>query len=121
MKTLTIFIIAGFFAGFINGFFGTGGGIVIVALLTFFALPPDKVFASSNFTILLLSGVSLYFYIKNGTLNAELIPKFFKGAFFPALVGGATGGILLKKAKGSFLQKLFSLLVIIGGIGRIFK
>jgi uncharacterized membrane protein YfcA len=105
----------------VNGFFGTGGGIVIVALLTFYSLAPEKVFASSNFTILLLSVVSLYFYLKNGTLHSELLPYFFKKSFLPALVGGAVGGILLKRIKGSFLQKLFSVFVIIAGIGRIFK
>ncbi len=121
MKTLFVYISAGLFAGFVNGLFGTGGGIVIVALFTAYALPPEKVFASSNLTIMLLSLVSLFFYLKNGTLTVGLMPYFFKYSFIPALLGGAVGSLLLSKVKGSFLQKLFSLLVIVGGVGRIFK
>lgn len=121
MKTLIIYLSAGLLAGFVNGLFGTGGGIVIVALFTAYALPPEKIFASSNFTVMLLSLVSLFFYLKNGTLASGLMPYFFKHSFAPALLGGAVGSILLSKVRGSFLQKLFSLLVIIGGVGRIFK
>lgn len=121
MKTFTKFILIGFLAGFVNGLFGTGGGILIVFVLTLFKTPSDKTFATSNFTVLLLSLVSLFLYIKNGTVTGEIALYFFETAFLSALLGGAVGSLLLSKLSSGILNKLFSFLVIVGGIGRIFK
>lgn len=120
MKTLYLFLITGFFAGFINGLAGTGGGVLLVFLLSYLSTPADKTFATTNMTILIFSLLSLFLYVKNGTLTSELLPHFFSTAFLPAVAGGAVGSILLSKIKGSFLKKLFAVLVIVGGVGRIF-
>ncbi len=120
MKTLLLYIGVGFFAGFINGLAGTGGGVLLVFLLTRLAFPADKTFATTNMTVLILSLVSLFLYLKNGTLTSDLLPHFFGTAFLPAVLGGAVGSLLLSKIKGSFLKKLFAALVIVGGVGRIF-
>ena len=121
MKTLLIYIMTGFFAGLVNGLFGTGAGIVFVFFFSALAFPADKTFATTNITVLLISTVSLFLYLKNRTLTPELLPYFFKGAFLPALTGGAVGSILLAKLKGSFLTRLFCVLVIVGAIGRMIK
>ncbi len=120
MKRLLLYLSVGFFAGFINGLAGTGGGVLLVFLLTRLAFPADKTFATTNMTVLILSFVSLFLYLKNGTLTPDLLPRFFKTAFLPAVLGGAAGSLILSKVKGSFLKKLFAVLVIVGGVGRIF-
>ena len=121
MKTLYLYLATGFFAGFINGLAGTGGGVLLVFLLSYLCFPADKTFATTNMTVLILSFISLFLYLKNGTLSPELLPRFFGTAFIPAVLGGAVGSLLLSKIKGSFLKKLFAVLVIVGGVGRIFS
>ncbi|MBQ7897931.1 MAG: sulfite exporter TauE/SafE family protein [Clostridia bacterium] len=121
MKTLLIYITIGFSAGIVNGLFGTGAGIVFVFFFASLAFSADRTFATTNITVLFISLVSLFIYLKNRTLTPEVLPYFFESAFLPALTGGAVGSILLSKLKGGFLNKLFSLLVIAGAIGRLIR
>ncbi len=121
MKTITTIIITGVIAGFINGLFGTGGGIVIILCFTLLKTPSEKTFATSNLTVLLLSLVSLFLYVRNGMLTGEVAVYFFENAFVPAVLGGAVGSLLLSKISPKILNKLFSFLVMVGGIGRMFK
>ena len=121
MKTLLIYITIGFSAGIVNGLFGTGAGIVFVFFFASLAFPADRTFATTNITVLFISLVSLFLYLKNKTLTPEVLPYFFESAFLPALTGGAVGSILLSRLRGSFLTKLFSVLVIVGAIGRLIR
>ena len=116
MNTFFLYIIAGALAGFVNGLFGTGGGLILVFLFTYLSYPAHKIFATTNMTVLFLSFVSFIFYIKEGNFSTQ---SFFY--FLPALAGGILGSFFLSRVKGSLLKKLFSLLIIIGGIGRLFK
>lgn len=116
MNTLFLYMLTGALAGFINGLFGTGGGIVLVFLFTYLSYPAQKIFATTNITVLFLSLVSFFFYIKEGNISNQLLPHII-----PVLAGGALGSLFLSKIKGSFLKKLFSILVIIGAIGRLIK
>lgn len=121
MKTLTTLIITGFVAGFINGLFGTGGGIVIIFFFALLKTPSDKIFATSNLTVMLLSLVSLFLYIRNGILTTDIAVYFFETAFLSAVLGGAVGSLFLSKISPKFLKKLFCLIVMVGGIGRMFR
>lgn len=121
MKILLLYLLSGFIAGFVNGLFGTGGGIVIVLLFTFLSVSADKTFATTNLTIMLISLVSLFLYIRKGIVTMETVGDFFEGLALSALVGGAVGSLLLSKITPSLLKKLFCVIVLIGGIGRIIK
>ncbi|MBE6701508.1 MAG: hypothetical protein E7582_06460 [Ruminococcaceae bacterium] len=121
MKTLFLYSVVGVFSGFINGLFGTGGAIPILILFTYLAYDTKKAFATANFTVVLLSLVTFFFYLKRGVITGDITVDFFKKAFIPALVGGGIGGVFLSEISPAFLKKLFCVITIIGGVGVIFK
>ncbi len=106
----------GLLAGFVNGFLGAGGGIVVVLAISrmFKGAVNDKntAFATALCVMLPLSGVSAIIYALRGNISFEGFGIFA----IPALIGGAIGGILLGKLKADFVKKLFSALVVISGI-----
>ena len=105
-------LLTGGLAGFINGFFGAGGGMIVVPLLILLVGLEDKQAFSSAISIILpLTIVSLAIYAKDGSLD-------FKAAL-PYLLGGAGGGILaglwFKKVSARFLHIALGLLILFGG------
>ena len=105
-------LLAGLAAGFVNGFFGAGGGMVLVPLLIWLVGLPDKLAFSSAISIILpLTIVSLVIYAKNGALDVKTA--------LPYLLGGAGGGILaglwFKKVSARFLHIALGLLILFGG------
>lgn len=111
----------GLFAGFVNGLFGTGGALPILALFAFLTFDTDKAFATANLAVMVLSLVSFVLYLKNGTLEAAFLDGYFKRIFLPALVGGAVGSLLLSKVSSDLLKKIFFIITVIGGVGTVFK
>ena len=80
-------LLTGGLAGFVNGFFGAGGGMIVVPLLVLLVgLADKKAFASAISIILPLSVVSLVIYAKDGALDVKTA--------LPYLLGGAGGGVL---------------------------
>lgn len=116
MKTAVILALSGFAAGFVNGFFGTGGGLIIFSTLTFIGCDTRKALATANFGILILSLLSFLLYLKTGALDMESTVVFFKKDAVFAIVGGGAGAWLSGKISPSLLKKLFSLLVIVCGV-----
>ena len=105
-------LLTGGLAGFINGFFGAGGGMIVVPLLILLVGLEDKQAFSSAISIILpLTIVSLVIYAKDGSLD-------FKAAL-PYLLGGAGGGVLaglwFKKVSARFLHIALGLLILFGG------
>ena len=121
MKTIFLLLITGLLAGFINGLFGTGGALPLLALFAYLALKSEKVFATASFAVLLLSAVSLVLYLKNGTLTLDSFKSHLGDTVVPAVLGGAVGSLLLAKIAPKLLKKVFFALVIIGGAGMMFK
>ncbi len=105
-------LIAGAAAGFINGFFGAGGGMVLVPLLIHAAKLPDKLaFSSAIGVILPLCLVSIAVYASRGLLPVhEALPYLIGGA-----AGGLLGGLLFKKVGARFLHIALGALIILGG------
>ena len=110
-------LLTGFSAGILNGLFGTGGGIFIVFLFS-------KIYASSKeydqkdcfamtlSVTLMFSVVSLFGYLKNGSMDTEQLTPIF----LPAFLGGIAGAFLLDKINVRILRKIFAGLVIYAGI-----
>ena len=98
--------------GFINGFFGGGGGMLLVPLLEKGAnCPVKKSHATAIAIILPISIASAITYIING---------FF--AFLPVLtvsagciVGGGCGALLLKKLPTNVVKIIFAVIMV--GVG----
>ena len=105
-------LLAGLAAGFVNGFFGAGGGMVLVPLLIWLVGLPDKLAFSSAISIILpLCVVSLVIYGRH-----DMLPL---SDALPYLLGGAGGGVLaglwFKKVSARFLHIALGLLILFGG------
>lgn len=106
------YMLAGAAAGLTNGFFGGGGGSVLVPVLTrFCGLEQRRAFATSVAVILPLCVLSVIFYFFRGGLDlTAALPYLLGGA-----AGGWLGGRLFKGTKVSWLRRGFGLLLIYGG------
>ncbi len=99
--------------GFVNGFFGGGGGMLLVPLLIYaFSLPEQKAHATAIPIILPISIASGLTYIFKGV--------FSLGTFIPVtlgvVAGGVVGALLLKKLPPFITSVVFSLLMIVAGV-----
>ena len=95
--------------GLLGGFFGSGGGILAVALLQKQGLESRRAHATSIAIILPLSLISLIVYWLNGNLPLTQSLPFF----VPALLAGAA---LLKKIPVQLLKLVFAGLILYSGI-----
>lgn len=105
--------VSGGAAGLINGFFGGGGGMVLVPLLAgWCGLDRRHAFATSVAVILPLCVVSASIYLLRGQLDLSVaLPYLFGG-----LAGGIIGGKIYKKVSMDWLRRAFALLILYGGI-----
>ena len=113
MSKRSRYLLCGLLTGACNGFFGGGGGSVLVPLLTrVCGMSQRKAFATSVAVILPLCTLSVGIYLWRGQLDVMLA--------LPYLVGGAAGGYFggkcFKGVKLPWLKKGFGLLLMVGGI-----
>ncbi len=106
-------VISGGLAGLCNGFFGGGGGSVLVPCLTKWChLSQREAFATSVAVIFPLCVLSAGIYLWRSDLSLV--------AALPYLVGGSIGGFLggryFKCMNVVWLRKLFGLLLLYGGV-----
>lgn len=104
---------AGSAAGAVNGFFGAGGGMVLVpGLQKWGKLPQELLFPSSLRIMLPICLTSL-------VLSREALPL---KAALPYLIGSGLGGLLAiplsKKVPTLWLHRVLGLLILLGG-GRL--
>lgn len=105
--------VAGALAGALNGFFGAGGGMVLVPLfIRWVKLDERRTFATSVFIILPLCAVSAVVYLLKSRIDLMLTLPYLAGG----LVGGFIGGRYFKSIPTALLRRLFGLLLIYGGI-----
>ena len=106
-------LLAGLAAGFVNGFFGAGGGMVLVPLLIWLVGLPDKLAFSSAVSIILpLCLVSIVVYGMHGALPIrDAIPYLIGGA-----AGGVIAGLTFQKVSARFLHLALGALILFGGI-----
>ncbi len=105
--------IAGLLTGALNGFFGAGGGMLLVPLLIRWVKLDERcAFATSVFIILPLCIVSAGVYLFRAGINpAPAIPFLIGG-----LAGGFIGGRIFKQIPTAWLHRVFGLLLLYGGI-----
>ena len=109
--------LAGAAAGLVNGFFGGGGGMVLVPLLAgWCGLDQRKAFATSVAVILPLCILSAAVYLFRG--GVDLVPAL------PYLAGGLAGGLLggrvFRRLNMTWLRRGFALLILYGGARALF-
>lgn len=107
------YALAGGLAGLANGFFGGGGGSVLVPVLTKYCrLDQRRAFATSVGVILPLCILSAAIYLFRGGLDLRAaLPYLIGGA-----IGGWAGGRWFKGVRMDWLRRGFGLLLIYGGV-----
>ena len=109
-------LLTGSIIGFVNGFWGGGGGMICVPLLqNIIHLPEKKAHATTLLIMLPLSISSLIVYFFSG--NIPIVKAFQIGIGF--VIGGIIGASLLKKISNQWLGCVFSVIIIIGGLKMI--
>ena len=104
---------AGGAAGLVNGFFGGGGGMVLVPLLTGkCGLDQRRAFATSIAVVAPLCALSASIYYFRGALDPRAALPYLAGG----LVGGFVGGKVFKKLSMVWLRRAFALLILYGGV-----
>ena len=113
-----LFCLFAFIGGGINGFLGTGGGIIFVLLLSIFTKNNSKDnYATSLCATIVLSIIGIFSYIQNQNVDFDLTIKL---SLF-AISGGAVGALITDKINTRWLGILFSALIIYSGTCMIFK
>lgn len=107
----------GFFTGFINGTFGSGGGTLLVPILNnIIKVEEHKSHATALGIVIFLTSVSSAIYIWNGTYDFIVTLKVAIGS----IIGGIIGAKLLSKVTGKFLRIAFGIIMIIAAIRMVF-
>ena len=114
MSGKTKIALTGCIVGLLNGFFGSGGGIIAVPMLRSCGFEQRSAHACSLAVTLPLSVISVVIYASGNTFPKDTAFSLM----IPGLIGAAVGGAFLKKIDGAFLKKLFGIMMIIAG-GRI--
>ncbi len=104
------FVILGIVAGILSGFFGIGGGIVIIpALILFFGMDQHTAQGTSLGALLLPVGLLAFLeYYRNGHVHV-------KGAFliaFGLFLGAFLGAYIANKLSSAVLSKLFAIFLM---------
>ncbi len=106
-------MIAGVFVGFINGFLGAGGGMLVVPLLRLiYKQKPKVAHATAVLIVLPICIVSSVVYMCNSVVKWDLLWQVLIGT----IIGGLIGTFLLCKLKNNFIVFLFSLVMIGAGL-----
>lgn len=102
-------IAIGIVAGFINGFFASGGGMILVpSFIYLLSLNQKEARATSVFCILPMVIVSSFFYYKNNYIDWKLGIMCAIGG----IVGGIIGAKLLKNVSDKILRIAFTIFLL---------
>ena len=105
--------LSGAAAGLINGFFGAGGGMILVPMLIGFAkLEDKKAFSSAIAIILPMCLVTIAVYWTQQIFPFQQALPYLAGG----LLGGLAGGVLFRKVSPQFLHKVFGAIILWGGL-----
>lgn len=102
----------GVIIGCINSLLGTGGGLLAVPILKKAGLEQKEAQVNSLAVLFPISIFSMIIYVKNQYVN------FFNGlSLFPVVfLGALLGTFLFPKIPKAIFQKIFSVLLLYGGI-----
>lgn len=116
-KNKVLLALCGAVIGFINGFFGGGGGMICVPLLEK-VLHLDNKYSHATAIVVIfpISFVSAIIYLLSG--NLETIPFLTIGT--GVLLGGVIGSFALKFLPSKIVRVIFVLVMLAGGIRLLF-
>jgi len=93
----------GVLAGFLNGIFGSGGGVAAVPLFRKNGLDQKEAQATSLLLMFLLSAVSAGIYLSEGRISVPDAAPYIPGG----ILGGIAASVLFRKMKPDLLRKIF--------------
>ena len=106
-------ILAGLVIGWINGFWGGGGGMVCVpVLISILQLPEKSAHATALLIMLPLSICSFVVYMLKGSIDVLMAVEVGIGF----ILGGIVGALLLKNMSNVILRLVFAGIIIAGGL-----
>ncbi|MGN0650243.1 MAG: sulfite exporter TauE/SafE family protein [Oscillospiraceae bacterium] len=108
--------IEGGLCGLLNGFFGSGGGVIAVPVLEHEGCSEKDAHATSVALIFVLSLVTALFYGFNGGLNFSAAWQYIP---FGA-AGALCGSLFLRRINSVWLKKLFGALIIAAALRSLF-
>ena len=115
--SLVLFFLLSFVAGGINGFLGTGGGIIFILMLSLLTENQAKDnYATSLCAVLIISAFGVVTYARRSYVDFSMIAQ----VALPAVLGGIVGALLVDKIKVKYLNAAFALLIIYSGFCLIF-
>lgn len=97
--------------GLLNGFFGSGGGVIAVSILEK-DCSPNEAHATSVALIFILSLITAVFYGFSGNLDPETAWEYIPWG----IAGAVTGSVFLKKISPGWLKRLFGGIVSIAAV-----
>lgn len=113
VKIIIISILAGVFVGFVNGFLGAGGGMLLVPILTLLIGLESRIAHSTAVFVIapicLISGIT---YVIKGVVDWQILLPVAIGT----VIGGVIGTFLLKKLKSDVINIIFWCVMIFSGI-----
>jgi len=106
-------LLAGAAAGILNGFFGGGGGMVLVPMLeNLCGVEEKRAFATSVAVMLPVCVVSAAIYALRIGIDLRAALPYLAGG----LAGGFLGGVTFRRVPASLLRYVFAALMIYGGV-----
>lgn len=100
-------------SGFVNGFFGAGGGLLLVPLISLVSKDESRVaHATTLGCVLFMCVASSVIYFVKKQLDFKLILICLIGS----VVGSLIGTKLLKKLKNNVIDLIFSCILVIAGV-----
>ena len=116
-KDKVFLVVTGIVTGACNGFFGGGGGMVVVPMLgILLKLSPKKAHATAILIILPISVISAVISIINGYYRLGVgIPTGIG-----VILGGVLGALALKKIDNKNLVKIFAFVMFMAGVKLLF-
>lgn len=112
------YYLLGFIAGILNGFFGAGGGLLVVPMLSHLNIEQKKAHATSIAIILPLSIISTIIYLIKG-VKANVVQLTIFVVL--GLIGAIIGSFLLTKIKNQLIRRIFGVVMIISAIRILIK
>lgn len=103
----------GLVAGFINGFFGAGGGLLLVPMIGYVQKDESKIAHATTLScvmVMCLASSVIYFVKK----QVDYMLLLYCG--IGSVVGSLIGTKLLKKLKNNIIDLIFSVVLVIAGV-----
>lgn len=108
-------VLSGTLVGAVNGFFGGGGGMIILPIFTMLLNFRQKIAHATAIAVILpISTISAIVYLVGNGFEIFNLDTLFVA--IGVLAGGIAGALLLKKINNAWLVKIFAVVMLIAGV-----